>query len=268
LDIPIAHIHGGDHGDNSGNVDDSTRHAITKFAHIHLPATKRSADRIKRLGEETWRIHIVGSPAIDDILNQELFSKQYLEKKYNINLDKILILALQHSSSNQIEEAEDQIRETMEALKEINQQTILIYPSSDAGGRKVIKVINQYKKYPFLKTYKSLPRREYLSLMKFANVFVGNSSSGSIDTPSFKLPVVNIGTRESFRENGGNKIFINHDRKEILKAIKKALFDKKFINKVKKCKSPYGDGKAGQRIVTILKNIKIDKKLVNKKITY
>lgn len=268
LDIPIAHVHGGDQGDNWGVVDDSARHAITKFAHIHLAASKRSAERIRKLGEESWRIHIVGSPAIDDIMSESLFSRKFLEKKYKINLNEVLILVLQHSSSNQIKEAANQMRATMEALKEIKQQTILIYPCSDAGSRQAIKVINQYRKYPFFKIYKSLPRKEYLSLMKYAKVFVGNSSSGSIDTPSFKLPVVNIGIRESFRENGGNKIFVDHNKKVIVLAIKKALFDKNFRKKIQKCVSPYGDGRAGERIVKILKNIKIDKKLIHKKIIY
>lgn len=269
LDIPVAHIHGGDQGDDYGVIDDSARHAITKFAHIHFAASRRSAERIKKLGEEEWRIHVTGSPALDDIKGGNLYGREYLEKKYKINLNENLVLALQHSSSNQVKAAPSQMRATMEALKEINQQTVLIYPCSDAGGRQAIKVINQYGKYPFLKAFKSLPRRDYLSLMKFSKVFVGNSSSGSIDAPSFKLPVVNIGVRESVRENGGNKIFVNHDKKEIAAAIRKALFDENFRQKVReKCVSPYGDGRAGERMVKILKNIKINSRLIHKKITY
>jgi UDP-N-acetylglucosamine 2-epimerase (non-hydrolysing)/GDP/UDP-N,N'-diacetylbacillosamine 2-epimerase (hydrolysing) len=268
LNIPIVHIHGGDQGDNSGHVDDSTRHAVTKFAHLHLAATKLSAERIKKLGEEGWRVKVTGSPALDEILSEKLYAKKYLEKKYGIDFKKILILALQHASPNQIAAAEKQMKETMEALKEINQQTILIYPNSDAGSRQMIKVINEYKRQPFLKIYKNLPRKDYLSLMKYAKVLVGNSSSGTIDTPSFKLPVVNIGTRESVREHAGNKIFVGHNRKEIVKAIKKSLFDKKFIDKVRRCRSPYGNGRAGERIVAILKNIKINKRLLTKKLTY
>lgn len=264
LGIPVIHIHGGDQGDNSGHVDDSSRHAITKFAHLHLAATQGSANRLIRMGEETWRVRVVGSPAIDDIKSGKLYNQDELEKKYGLNK----ILMIQHPASNQAEEAAKQIRETLAALKEINQQTILIYPNSDAGGRSMIKAIKEYENYPFLRTYKSLPRKDYLSLMKFAKVFVGNSSSGSIDTPSFHVPVVNIGTRESVRENAGNKIFVGHNKKEIVKAIKKAIFDKNFRRKVKKCKSPYGDGRSGQRIVKILKNIRINKKLLNKKITY
>lgn len=268
LNIPIIHIHGGDQGDDGAHIDDPIRHSITKFAHIHLPATKLSAKRIIKMGEEEWRVNVVGSPALDDISSQDFYSKKYLEKKYNINFKKPLILTLQHPSSTQAGYAKIQMKETLDALKEVGENTILIYPNSDAGGRSMIKVIKGYENYNFLHTYKSLPRKDYLSLMKYASVMVGNSSSGTIDAPSFKLPVVNIGTRELVREHAGNKIFVSHKKNEIKKAIKKALFDKKFIERVQKCKSSYGDGYAGKRIVKILKNLKINNRLLEKHLTY
>jgi UDP-hydrolysing UDP-N-acetyl-D-glucosamine 2-epimerase len=175
---------------------------------------------------------------------------------------------LQHPSLTQVNKSGEQMKETLEALKEMNIQTILIYPNADAGGRKMIKVIKKYEKYDFLHTYKSLPRKDYLSLMKYASLMVGNSSSGTIDTPFFKIPVINIGTRESVRENAGNKIFVEHNKKQIVRAIKRALFDKKFRKIVKNCKNPYGNGKAGEKITAILKKIKINNKLLVKRLTY
>jgi UDP-N-acetylglucosamine 2-epimerase (non-hydrolysing)/GDP/UDP-N,N'-diacetylbacillosamine 2-epimerase (hydrolysing) len=268
LNIPVAHIHGGDQGDDGAHIDDPIRHSITKFAHIHLAATQKSADRLLKMGEEPWRIHLVGSPAVDDLLSDDFYSRDFLEKKYGLDLSRPFILAIQHPSLTQIDQAEKQITETLEALREINLQTILIYPNSDAGGRKMIKIIEKYEKYDFLKTFKNLPRKDYLSLMKLASVMVGNSSSGTIDAPIFRLPVVNVGTRESVRENAGNKIFVTNDRKEITGAIKKALSDKKFLAHVEKCRSPYGNGKAGEKIVKILKKVKIDNKLLEKHLTY
>jgi UDP-N-acetylglucosamine 2-epimerase (non-hydrolysing)/GDP/UDP-N,N'-diacetylbacillosamine 2-epimerase (hydrolysing) len=268
LNIPIAHVHGGDQGDDGAHIDDQTRHCITRFSHIHLVATKKSAERIIKMGEEPWRVHIVGTPGLDEIFSEELYSREYIEKKYNLNLSRPFILVLQHPALPQIDMAADQIRKTLEALKEINEQTILIYPNSDAGGRRMIKAIQEYEKYDFLQTYKTLYRRDYLSLMKYASVMVGNSSSGTIDAPAFKLPVVNIGTRESAREHAGNKIFVKHDRKEILSGIKKALFDNEFKKVVQECKSPYGDGKASLRILDILNNVKITDKLLKKRLTY
>ena len=268
LNIPVIHIHGGDQGDNAGHIDDSTRHAITKFSHLHFVATKQSAERIVKMGEEKWRVHFVGSPALDDIFSVKLHSKKYLEKKYKINLKKPLIIALQHSVPMQAKIAAKQMKETLEALKEIGVNTVLIYPNSDVGGRSMIKVIKEYENCDFLKIYKSLPRIDYLSLMKYAGAIVGNSSSGTIDAPAFKLPAVNIGTRESVRENAGNKIFVDYDKNEIKKAIQRALFDADFRKRVKRRKSPYGDGRAGLKIVRILKNLKINDKLLAKRLAY
>jgi len=179
-----------------------------------------------------------------------------------------LILLVQHSVTTQFDEAPKQIRETLAAIVELGYPTVLIYPNSDSGGRKMIEVIREFENYPFIKTYKSLPRKEYLSLMKSASVMVGNSSSGIIDAPSLGLPVINIGIRQEGRERGKNVIDVGHNKQEILKAIKKAMTDKDFLNEVKKCESPYGDGKAGQRIAEILSKVEITPELIRKRIVY
>lgn len=268
LNIPVTHIHGGDQGDDGAHIDDPIRHSITKFAHIHLSATEQSAERIIKMGEEKWRVHIVGSPALDDILLKDFYSKSYIEKKYNLNLKKPLLLVVQHPVLTQINEAEKQARETLEAVKEINEQTVFIYPNADAGGRKMIKTIKEYEKYDFLQTHKSIPRKDYLSLMKYSSVLIGNSSSGIIESPVFKIPVVNIGVRNSARENAGNIIFINHNKREIIKAIKKALFDERFKKVIRKYKNPYGAGNTSKKIVKILRELKLKKDILIKKITY
>jgi len=266
LNIPVAHIHGGDQGDDGAHIDDSIRHSVTKFAHIHLAATKLSAERLLKMGEEQWRIHIVGAPGLDDIYLQDFYSKREIEEKYGLNLSKPLILVIQHPVLTQLDKAEEQMRGTLEALKEIDEQTILIYPNADAGGREMIKVIQEYEDCKFLKTYRNLPRKDYLSLMKYANVMVGNSSSGIIEAPAFKLPAVNIGIRNSVRENAGNKIFVGHNRDEIIGAIRKALFDEGFRQSIGRCKSPYGDGSAAKRIVKVLKeSCSLDKWVLLKK---
>lgn len=265
MNIPVAHIHG---GDISGNVDEPVRHAITKFAHIHFPATKKSAERIIRMGEEKWRVHVVGAPGLDTVLNENLIKPREIAKKYNLDLSKPIVLMIQHPVTTESDEVVKQIRETLNAVVELKHQTVLIYPNADAGGRRMIKVIKKYEKYPFIKTFKSLPHKEYLSLMKIASVMVGNSSSGIVEAPSFHLPVVNIGTRQQGRERAGNVIDVGYSKNEIIKAIRKTLYDRKFKEKVKKCKSPYGDGKASKRIVKVLSEIKIDKKLLQKRITY
>jgi len=265
MNIPVAHLHG---GDVSGSVDESVRHAITKLSHIHFPATKKSAERIIKMGEEPWRVYTVGAPGLDSILSKKLLSQREIAKKYKLNLSKPILLVIQHPVTTEVEDAALQMKETMEAIKELGYQTIIIYPNADAGGRRMIKVIERYKKYPFIKIFKSIPRKDYLSLMKITNVMVGNSSSGIIESPSFHLPVINVGARQIWRERADNVIDVDYNKNQIKKAIKKALFEEKFKEKVKKCKNPYGGGKSGIRIANILSKIKINKKLLQKKLTY
>lgn len=265
LTIPVAHIHG---GDISSTVDEIVRHAITKLAHIHFPATEKSAERIIKMGEDPSNVFVVGAPGLDIILNENLIEPTKLSEKYNLDLSEPILLVIQHPVTTEVEDAPTQIRETLEAISELRYQTILIYPNADAGGRNMIEVIKEYEKYPFIKIFKNIPYKEYLSLMNIASVMVGNSSSGIIEAPSFGLPVVNIGTRQEGRQRAENVIDVDYDKEQIKAAIKKALYDEDFKEKVKNCKNPYGDGKAGVRIADILSKIKIDKKLLQKKITY
>ena len=168
MNIPVAHIHGGDTG--KGGLDESARHAITKFAHIHFPATRKSAERIISMGEDRWRVHTVGSPALDTILNEHLPPPKIIVKKLGLDLSRPVILVVQHPVTTQVEEASEQMGQTLQAIVEFQYPTIVIYPNSDAGGRMMIEIIKQYEGYSFIKTFKSLPRREYLSLMRVASV--------------------------------------------------------------------------------------------------
>jgi len=265
MNIPVAHIHG---GDRSGGIDESIRHAITKFAHIHFPATPESGERLIRMGEEPWRIHVVGPLGIYAMGEADFTPRNELCKKLGLNPTKLLILVVQHPVTTQAKNAPEQMRATMEALVELGEQAVIVYPNADAGGRAMIEVIKEYENCPFIKTFKSLPRKEYVSLMKLASVMVGNSSSGIIEAPSLGLPVVNIGIRQEGRERGKNVIDVGHNKQEIVKGIEKALADKEFLAKVKKCESPYGDGKAAPRVAEILGKIEVTPQLLQKKITY
>ena len=265
LTIPVAHLHG---GEITSTVDEFSRHAITKLAHIHLPATEKSAERIIKMGEDPSNVFVVGAPGLDSILDENLIEPVELSKKYNLDSSKPIFMVVQHPVTTEVRDAHEHIRETLEAIVEIRHQTILIYPNADAGGRGMIEVIKEYEKYPFIKPYKSIPHKEYLSLLKMASVMVGNSSSGIIEAPSFGLPVINIGSRQEGRERAENVIDVDYDKEQIKTAIKKALDDENFKEKVKNCKSPYGDGKAGVMIVDILSRIKTDKKLLQKRLNY
>jgi len=267
MNIPVAHIHGGD-STFGGCIDESIRHSITKFAHFHFPATDESATRIEKLGEETWRIHTVGAPGLDTILNTDLLSKEQLIEQYSLNDSEPLLLTIQHPVTTQPENAANEIRTTLEALSELGMQTILVYPNSDAGGRSMIEVIKEYEHLLFLHTFKSLPHIEYLSLLSIADILIGNSSSGIIEASSFHLPVVNIGIRQEGRQRSDNVIDVAPDKEKIIEAINTALHDEAFKQKVNECENPYGDGRAGLRIAEVLAELEIDQKLLQKKITY
>lgn len=264
----VAHLSGGD--SPRAGYDEYSRHAITKISHIHFPTTKKSAERIIKLGEDSRHVFQVGSTALDTILNKKTPAKELLYKKYNIDADKPFLLVVQHPISTKPESAGHEIRATFEAVAELGLQAVVIYPNADPGGRRMIKVIKEFeRKYPEkIHAYKSLPFEEYLGLMKIADVVVGNSSSGIIEAPSFHLPVVNIGPRQEGREKSENVLDVGYKKEEIKKAINKALHNKKFKEKVRRCRNPYGDGKASKKIVKILGEIKLDQRLLQKKITY
>ncbi|MBI3335391.1 MAG: UDP-N-acetylglucosamine 2-epimerase (hydrolyzing) [Candidatus Portnoybacteria bacterium] len=265
LGIPVFHIHG---GDKSSDMDEIARHAITKLSHIHLAATKTSAKRIIYMGEDAWRVFVVGAPGLDSILQEKLFTAAEIINKYHIEKTRPIIIVVQHPVTQEAHEASKQIKETLEAVRELGYQTILIYPNADAGGRSMIQVIERYRRYPFIHIYKNVSHKEYLSLMNIANVMVGNSSSGIIEAPSFHLPFVNIGTRQKGRERGVNVIDAGCEKNEIKQAVQKALFDTRFIKKIKTAKNPYGEGRTAQKITKLLSEIPIDARLLRKQITY
>ncbi len=260
LSIPVAHIHG---GDVTSTVDDFARNAITKLAHIHFPATEESGKRIIRFGEDASKIFVVGSPGLYQGSYNPL-SREQLEEKYQIDLEKPLLLLVQHPVTLEIDAAADQILETLEAVKSLKIQTIVIYPNADAGGRAMIEAIREYEKLSFLKIFPSIPHDDYLSLMYYASVLIGNSSSALIEAPSFGLPVVNIGTRQMGRERADNVIDAIYDKKNIIDCIGKAMNDKIFREKVMLGRNPYGEGMAPEKIAEVLSKIDINKEFLMK----
>jgi UDP-hydrolysing UDP-N-acetyl-D-glucosamine 2-epimerase len=263
LNIPVAHIHGGDQA-MGADIDDNIRHAITKLSHIHFTATKKSAQRVAGLGEERWRIHVTGAPGLDSILHEELPAPSEIACRLNLNLEGPVILLLQHAVSSETADAKKQMEATMQAIVKLKLQTVVLYPNADPGNLAIVRVIERYRNYPFIRLEKSLPHDSFLGLMKTAAVMVGNSSSGIIEAPSFKLPVVNIGIRQAARERASNIIDVNHDRDEIKQAILKAIEDKAFRQRVMRCHNPYGDGRAGQRIADILSQTEVNQRLLRK----
>ena len=255
LQIPIAHIHG---GDVSSTVDDSSRHAITKLSNIHFAATEKSASRIRQMGENPDNIFVVGAPGLDSIIKcRDSIDESYLKDKYNIIKDFAIVL--QHPVSLEIDDSAFQIQQTLDALISTDYQIILVYPNADAGGRAMIDKINEYD----VDAYKNIPHDDFIGLLSLASVLIGNSSSGIIESSSFKLPVINIGTRQQGREKAENVIDADYTRDEILEALK-FIESEDYKKQLESCINPYGEGKACERICKILNEIELNDDLLNK----
>ena len=253
--IHVAHIQG---GEVSGTIDEIIRHGITKFAHIHFPPTKKSAERIIRMGENPKYVFNVGSPNVDTIRNTSYKSRGDIFKKYNLNPKKKLVIFSQHPVTTEVDDVIRQITTSIGAIKDIAKkygtETLVIYSNNDAGGQRIVKELKKLN----MRVVPHIVFEDYINLLKEAAVLVGNSSTGIHEAPSFGLPAVNIGTRQQFRERGKNVIDVPHNRDKIFKAVEKALLDKAFLKKVRASKNPYDSGKnVAQTIVRILETIKL-----------
>lgn len=266
LGIPVAHLHGGEV--TLGSLDESMRHAITRFAHIHLTASKESADRIIRTGEEEWRVTVVGAPGLDSLKHGRYLSKTELAGIYGFDSGKEFLVVVQHPETVGEQDTALQMIETLEALVQIGIPSVVIYPNSDPGSRQIIDSIKRYAAYPFLCIHVSLPHMHYLSLLKSAKAIIGNSSSGLIEAPFLKLPAVNIGRRQEGRQRANNVVNAGYDRKEIIAAIQTVLYDGEFRKRLEECVSPYGDGETGPKVAQVLSQIEIDDRLLRKRLTF
>lgn len=267
LDIPVAHIHGGEVG-TGGHIDESIRHALTKFAHLHFAATQKSAERIKKFGEEPWRIHFVGAPFMDNLKLKKITPPKELCEKFKIDLKKPLILLVQHPLAIEAKKSKEQMEKTMKAVASFKLPTIAIYPNADAGGQGIIETIKKFEKYPFIAAYKNFSPPDYLGILKIASVLVGNSSSGIIEAPAFHLPAVNIGPRQLGREMSQSVINVDYNEEAIKNAIQKCLFDKAFLKVAKNCDNFYGSGNVAKKIIDTIEKTKLDGKLLHKKMTF
>lgn len=260
LNIPTVHISG---GDVSGGLDDAIRHTLTRFSHLHLVNTKASMRRLIKMGEEPWRVRYVGTLAVSKEILSGVCPKRILADKFSINFDAPLFLVIQHPVVSEQAQAVSQIRQTLEAIRYFKEQTIIFYPNCDLGGQSMIKEITRRRNLPFLKIIKNIERQQYLGFIKYASVVIGNSSSGIVEAPFFGTPVVNIGTRQNGRERAGNCLDVGYQRDAIIKAIKK--FKQHGFKKIFK-NNPYRDAHTEEKIVEILRTIKIDERFLQKKL--
>ena len=264
MNIINAHIHGGDR--SQGGIDEYNRHAITKISNIHFTASKKSKKRIIRMGEDPKYVHCSGSPSIDEVRSNKISHKNELEKKYNLQFSEKPIILLQHSVTTQIDESQSQIRSTLDAIKKLKKNTIVIAPNSDPGNVSIFNELqNHAKKYDFIHFYENIPRRDFLGLLKHGGILVGNSSSGMIEASYFGIPVINIGIRQNGRERGKNVVDVAHSSDKIYRLLRTCLEQKRLDRKPEKI---FGTGNASKTIVKYLEKIKISDDILKKQIGY
>lgn len=267
MNIPIAHMNGGE--STEGAVDEQIRHAITKMAHIHFPGAEYYKDRIIKMGEEPWRVHNVGQAGIENIKRLKLFDKSELEKELNVYFDKPVFLITYHPVTLDVESVGSQIDNLLNAIRKFDVICIFTYPNSDFGSKIVIDRINEFiKDKENAHIYYSLGQKRYLSLLKYASVMIGNSSSGIIEAPSFRIPVVNIGDRQKGRIRNKNIIDVDYESENIYNAIYTALYDTEFKKALSHIDNVYGNGDTSKKVVEIIKNINLNKNLLFKRLNY
>ncbi len=271
MSIPVAHFFGGDIA-KDGNIDNSIRYATSKLASIHFVTLKQHEDNLIRMGEDQWRIHVVGNPAIDRLISEKFINKSQLLKSFNNDFisDLNYAVLIQHSIISEVDKQTEYIEMTLNALLSSNIFTFVNYPNSDPGSLKIRNVIDEYCiKYPekFFR-FKNLERAKYVNLLRHASFLIGNSSSGLLEAPSLGLPTINIGKRQLGRVHGNNILFVENNIDQISDAINTCLFNTNFLNQVKNGKNPYGEGDSSEKILDILVNIEINESLIYKNITY
>ena len=260
MNIPVAHIQG---GEVSGTIDESLRHAMTKFSHIHFTANNETKERLIRMGEMPKYIFPVGCPSIDALISEKLVSREKILEKFKIDILKPFTVIIQHPVTTELKKSKHQMMETIYAVKKFPIQHLVVFPNNDAGSKNILKSILKNN----LNYTPTLNLSEYKTILKSCSVLIGNSSSGIHEASTFKTPVINIGTRQSGRMKPKNIINVNHNQREICKAIKKTL-NINFLKGIKNLKNPYGDGSSAKKIVKILKKINLKKINIQKQITY
>lgn len=269
LDIPVVHIAGGDTADDF-NIDNSVRHAVTKLAHLHMTASAGSAERVLRLGEEPWRVHNVGAPGLDRLVDEPDLDLACLWKMMNVTpVEGPYLIMIQHPLLPEMHDAERQMKATLDAVVACDLPTFISSPNSDPGNHAMSRLLADYAtRYPNIVAYKNLSRAVFVNLMRHASALVGNSSCGIIEAPLLKLPVVNVGSRQVGREHAGNVEFVDYNANEIEAALRKAVFDEPYRAQVRAAKNPYGDGSAGQQICDVLTQEADQQRLVQKRNTF
>ncbi len=278
MGIPSAHIEGGDYTEG-GTLDDMVRHAMTKLAHVHFVTNAEAAERVRRMGEEEWRIFTAGYPALDLVAAGEYAKPEEIVEVLELDPTRPVVLFCQHSVATEYEAAAAQVRPSLSALRRLamtGYQVVITYPNADAGGRRIIAECEKMAAAnggSSVRIYKSLGRHRFYGLLNFVGrvgrgVFAGNSSAIIKETPAFGCPGVHIGLRQRGRLRSANVLDVPYEEDAIYDAIRRCVEDDSFRTQCRMCVNPYGAGNAGVKIADVLATLPIDTTLIRKRLTY
>ncbi len=251
--IVVVHLCG---GSLSGSIDDSIRHAITKFAHYHLPATKEHAQRIIQMGEHPSTVKVVGLPG-SNIQADAVYSRERICEQLGLPEDIPYLLVNQHAVSHSQSKAREHIIETLEAVSSLSYPTLLANPNNDSGSQTILSVMQEYaQRLPNVHILPPVCSRElYASIMAGAGAMIGNSSSGIAEAMSVGLPVINVGDRQQGREHLSCLLNVDYNREQISKAIHTALNDADYRQRLSEFTSPLARPDTENMIVDFLHQI-------------
>ena len=252
LRIPIAHLYGGEI--TKGALDEGFRHAITKLSYLHFTSTQEYKKRIIQMGESPERVFNVGALGLDNIKRLKLLSKDELEKALGIKFDKYTFLITYHPETLSDSQSEKDFSELLNALETLKDTTLIFTKANaDPSGRIINDMINEFVNKKFnAYIFDSMGQLLYLSLIQYVDAVIGNSSSGIIEAPSFKVATINVSNRQKGRIKAKSIIDCEPTKDEILNAIQKAI-SLEFKKSLENVENPYGDGKSAIKIVNILK---------------
>jgi len=255
--LPIAHLYGGE--STQGAIDEAIRHSITKMSHIHFASCVEYKNRIIQLGENPKSVFNVGALGVENIEKLNLLSKAELENEINFKFGTKNLMVTFHPVTLENLTSGEQFNELLSALDELEDTKIIFTkPNSDSGNQEIIDLIDEYvKNNPSTIAFNSMGALKYLSALQYVDGAVGNSSSGIIEVPSFKIGTVNIGDRQKGRIEAKSIINCAPTKKDILEAINK-LYSNEFKNDLKNIQSPYKQENTSDKIINILKCYNLD----------
>ena len=251
---------------------------MTKLAHLHFTTNQQASNRVLAMGEEDWRVHTVGFPAIDLIAAGNYATPDEIINNLDLDLNKPIVLFTQHSVTTEFDDAKNQVIPSIEAMVKLageGVQIICTYPNNDAGGQAIISELDKLdnKKVAGIQVHRSLGRYLYHGLLALAKdkkhqiACVGNSSSGIKETAVFGCPTVNIGSRQEGRLRGQNVIDADYDSSNIVAVVNNCFFDEKFKANCTATDNPYYLGDAGKKIADILSTVPLGTEIIRKKMT-